>query len=158
TTGGDGMTTPSDSLSGPWTAYRSWAETARYHKEAIDRLTRWSLWLGIGGALLAPARGPGEGVGGGAVARGRGGNGVGAIALAAYLSQQAQANDRETVWTRSRSAAESLKSCIILYRAAAPPFDGPDRATQIRSQTEKVREQMSGIEPRPPGPESPPEL
>jgi len=92
------------------------------------------------------------------LSRAFGAAGAAAIALAAYLSRQAQADDREGIWTRCRSAAESLKSAIFLCRASTPPFDGADRAARIRSQTEKVMEEMNGVEPRQPGPEDPPRL
>ena len=152
---------PSDpALDGPWTAYRTWAATARYHKDAIDILTRWSLRLAIGGAVVATL---GEQIGPVVPAlpwlsKALGAVGAAAIALAAYLSRQAQADDREGIWTRCRSAAESLKSAIFLCRASAPPFDGADRAARIRSQTEKAMEDMNGVEPRQPGPEGPPQL
>jgi len=147
-------------LDGPWTAYRTWAATARYHKEAIDNLTRWSLRLAIGGAIVATV---GEQIGPVVPAlpwlsKALGAVGAAAIALAAYLSRQAQADDREGIWTRCRSAAESLKSAIFLYRASGPPFDGTDRAARIRSQTEKVLDDMKDVEARQPGPEDPPRL
>ena len=45
---------PSDpALTGPWENYRTWAATARYHKNALDLLSKWSLLLAIGGAILA---------------------------------------------------------------------------------------------------------
>jgi hypothetical protein len=40
-------------LSGPWTAYRTWACTSRYQKAIIDRDTQKSLWLAIAGPILA---------------------------------------------------------------------------------------------------------
>ena len=44
---------PSDpALDGPWSAYQTWAATARYHKDSIDNLTRWSLRLAIGGVAV----------------------------------------------------------------------------------------------------------
>jgi len=152
---------PSDpALDGPWAAYRTWAATARYHKDAIDKWTLWSLRLAVGGAIIATL---GEQLGTLMPAlpwlsRAFGAAGAAAIALAAYLSRQAQADDREGIWTRCRSAAESLKSAIFLCRASTPPFDGADRAARIRSQTEKVMEEMNGVEPRQPGPEDPPRL
>jgi hypothetical protein len=111
-------------LDGPWTAYRTWAATARYHKDAIDNLTRWSLRLAIGGAVVATL---GEQIGPVVPAlpwlsKALGAVGAAAIALAAYLSRQAQADDREGIWTRCRSAAESLKSAIFLCRASAPRY------------------------------------
>jgi hypothetical protein len=133
----------------PWSAQRAWAVTAGYHKGIADRLTRWSLGLGIGGAIVATL---GQQVktlvAVDWVPMVLGGAGAAAIALGAFLSRQAQADDRERVWTRCRSAAESLKSGIFLYRAAAPPFDGADRVAQIGALTEKVLKEMEGIERR----------
>jgi hypothetical protein len=76
-----------------------------------------------------------------------------AVALATYLSRQAQGDNRIAIWTRSRTAAESMKSCIFLYRANAAPFDGVDKAAQISVRTAKVNEDMQGVEPRQPGEE-----
>lgn len=141
---------PSDpALKGPWTAYRTWACTAVFHKQAIDALTIWSLRLGISGAILATVAqqihaGPSW------LAKGLGGLGAAIVALAAYLSKQAQANDRSATWTKSRSAAESLKSGIILYRLSAPPFDGADRASQLKTRVEDLLGGLKNIESRPP--------
>jgi hypothetical protein len=129
---------PADpALSGPWAAYRTWAATARYHKNAIDFWNSWSLRLAISGAILAalgqqvmlfaPNEGnlrmlySAPGVLGAAV-----------IALAAYFSSQALGENRERIWIKCRSAAESIKSLVMLYRAAVRPFDGLDRGAQLR--------------------------
>jgi hypothetical protein len=153
---------PNDpALNAPWTAYRLWADTAKYHRNAIDRLTHWSLGLAIGGAIFVTL---GEQVGPLVVTtipfltKVTGAIGAGAITLSAYLSKQAQADDRESIWTRCRSAAESLKSASFLYRASAPPFDGSDRASRIKEQTEKVIGGMSGVEQRPQPSNKSPEL
>jgi hypothetical protein len=81
-----------------------------------------------------------------------------AVALATYFSRQAQVDNRVSIWTRSRTAAESMKSCIFLYRAGAAPFDGADKAAQINSRTAKVNDDMKGVEPRQPGAEQPADL
>jgi SMODS and SLOG-associating 2TM effector domain 1/SMODS and SLOG-associating 2TM effector domain 3 len=148
-------------LSGPATAYRLWSNTARYHKGAIDRLTKWSLYLAIGGAVFATA---GEQISlikitdkqivsqdlVNVCAKALGVLGTVAVTLAAYLSQRAQADNRVGIWTRSRAAAESLKSLIFLYRAGVQPFDGPDRAAQIGQRVEKAIQEMHDVEPRQP--------
>ena len=136
-------------LRAPWTAYRTWACTAVFHKQAIDRLTLWSLRLGIAGAIIATLAqlihtGPSW------LAKSVGGLGAAIVALAAYLSKQAQANDRSVTWTKSRSAAESLKSGIILYRVSAPPFDGADRASQLRMRVENLLDSLKSVESRQP--------
>jgi SMODS and SLOG-associating 2TM effector domain 1/SMODS and SLOG-associating 2TM effector domain 3 len=151
---------PDDPVRGPWEAYRLWACTARYHKAAIDRLTTWSLRLAIGGAVFATTA---EQVGQMLLvtpnrvhwaAKALGILGTVAVTLAAYFSRRAQADNRVSIWTRSRAAAESLKSLIYLYRAKAEPFDGADRAAQMRERVEKAIQEMKDIEPRQPGPES----
>jgi hypothetical protein len=159
---------PADSgLNGPWTAYSLWAYTSRYHKRRLDLLTAWSLWLAIGGAAAAtfeqqlksgelPAlfevlNQPAFTIGVGVV------SGL-AIAFAAFLSQQAQADNRVSLWTKSRSVAESLKSGIVLYRVAAPPFDGDDRAAQMKQRLDKIITDMAAVEPRQPPPKTPPNL
>ncbi len=69
---------------------------------------------------------------------GIGGLGAALVAVAAFLSGRAQADNRSTNWTRSRSAAESLKSGIILYRVSAPPFDGADLTAYLKNQQYQV--------------------
>src|SRR5215469_4884927 len=140
-------------LSGPWTAYRTWACTSRYQKAIMDRDTQRSLWLGIAGAALATLGqqlaplAPKEGM---LVwlFKAPGVLGSCAVALSAYLAKQAVANDRVRAWTRARAAAESLKSGILLYRASAPPFDDPDRVRQLVARVEKVLDAMKDLEPR----------
>jgi cation transporter-like permease len=147
-------------------AYRIWSCTSRYHKTILDRLTLWSLWLAIGGSIGATLAEQSKSlksagqfasfvhpatIGLGVVA-------AAAIALAAFLGQQAQAGNRVGIWTRSRSAAESLKSGILLYRTGAQPFDGPDRIAQMKQRMDKIETGTAGIEPRQPKSENPPDL
>jgi nitrate/nitrite transporter NarK len=155
-------------LSGPWQAYSLWASTARYQKAIIDRLTTRSLQLSIGGAVLATASEqmgrffpPGaQGVQNILYWTGKsiGVLGAMAVTLAAYLSRNAQEDNRVRTWTRSRSAAESLKSGLFLYRARVEPFDGPDRATQLSQRVEKTIADLKDIEPRQPAAKPIPDL
>ena len=155
---------PADpSLSGPWAAYRTWAATARYHKNAIDFWNVWSLRLAIAGAILAtlgqqimpfaPNEGnlwilySGPGILGAAV-----------IVLATYFSSQALGENRERIWIKCRSAAESIKSALILYRASVRPFDGLDRGAQLRQRVDKILQEVKEIELRQPQSESAPAL
>ena len=145
-------------LIGPWEAYRMWSCTSRFLKRRLDQLTSWSLGLAIGGSIAAtlaeqlktvsapPQVAP--------VTTVLGVIATAAIAVAAYLSQQAQGDNRVNFWTRSRSAAESLKSGIFIYRAGAPPFDAADRALQIKLRTEKILNEMKGVETRQPAPDN----
>lgn len=145
---------PDPALSGPWTAYRTWACTSRYLKAIIDRDTQKSLRLAIVGAILAtlgqqlaplvPKQGLLVWV-----LKAPGILGACAVALSAYLAKQALANDRIQAWTRARAAAESLKSGIFLYRASAPPFDGSDRVKQLVTRVEKILDGLKDLEPRP---------
>jgi len=155
---------PNDAaLAEPWTTYRTWAATARYHKKAIDFWSLWSLRLAIVGALfatlgqqvspLAPHDGPLS-----ILYRIPGVLGSALIALATYFSSQALSGNRDKIWIRSRSAAESVKSAIFLYRASVPPFDSTDRGAQIRARVEKVLEQLNEIPPRVPPAEALPVL
>ena len=142
-------------LSGAWSAYRTWAATARYHKTAIDFLTRWGLWLALAGALLAtigdqiarfaPKEGPEV-----YLFRGPGMLAAGLIALASYISGQALSGDRDKIWIRCRAAAESIKSSIHLYRAAVPPFDTANRTVELSQRIEKTLQDMKDIQTRPP--------
>ncbi len=147
--------TPMDPLlNTPWTTYRLWAATARHQRNEIDKLTNRSLWLASAGAVLAAgAEQMKVWANLSTVAQGLGVVAAAAVALATYFSRQAQVDNRISSWTRSRTAAESMKSCIYLYRAGAAPFDGPDKAAQINSRTAKVNDDMQGVEPRQPGPE-----
>jgi hypothetical protein len=141
-------------LNGPWTAYRTWACTSKYQKSVMDRDTQKSLWLAIAGAILATIGqqlaplAPKEGILVWAF-KAPGILGSCAVALSAYLAKQALADNRVQAWIRARAAAESLKSGIFLYRALAPPFDGPDRVKQLVSRVEKVLEGLKDLETRP---------
>jgi hypothetical protein len=158
-----GMTLTDPGLNAPWSQYSLWSSTSKYNKSALDRFNKWSLWLAIGGAFLATlAEQIGHATFQGSLARVAGAAtllgviATGAIALAAFFSRQAQGDNRVSNWTRSRSAAESLKSGIYLYRAGVQPFDGPDRAAQIKQRVDKVIEGMAGVEPRQPESEAVP--
>lgn len=139
-------------LNTPWTTYRIWACTARYQKKEIDKLTSRSLWLAsVGAVLAAGAEQTKAWPNLSKLAQVLGVVAAAAVALATYFSRQAQADNGISIWTRSRTAAESMKSCIFLFRAGAAPFDGPDMAAQIASRTAKVNDDMKGVEPRQPG-------
>lgn len=150
-------------LTEPWTAYRTWAATARYHKSAIDFWSLWSLRLAIAGAVLATLGqqlmplAPKDGSVW-TLYRIPGFLGAAMIALATYFSSQALAGNREKVWIRSRSAAESLKSAIFLYRASVRPYDAADRGAQFRLRVEEILKQVSNIPPRQPPTEAAPVL
>ncbi|HSF59632.1 MAG TPA: DUF4231 domain-containing protein, partial [Candidatus Binatia bacterium] len=151
------------SLSGPWAAYRTWAATARYHKSAIDFWNSWSLRLAVSGAILAalgqqlmlfaPEEGSLR-----ILYSAPGILGAGVIALAAYFSSQALAENRERIWIKCRSAAESIKSLLLLYRAAVSPFDGLDRGAQLRQRVDKILREVKEIELRQSPSESVPDL
>jgi hypothetical protein len=155
---------PADSsLSGPWSAYRTWAATARYHKNAIDFWNLWSLRLAIAGAILATLGqqimpfAPKEG-NLGILYSAPGILGAAVIALAAYFSSQALSEKPERIWIKCRSAAESIKSALILYRASVHPFDGIDRGAQLRQRVDKILQEVKEIEVRQPQSESAPDL
>jgi hypothetical protein len=155
---------PADpSLSGPWSAYRTWAITARYHKNAIDFWNVWSLRLAIAGAILATLGqqimpfAPKEG-NLGILYSAPGILGAAVIALAAYFSSQAVGENRERIWIKCRSAAESIKSLLILYRTAVHPFDGLDRGAQLREHVDKILQEVKDVELRQPEAESLPDL
>ena len=147
-------TLPVESASGAWAAYRKWASTSAFYKALIDRFTRQSLWLAIVGAVLATL---GQQLTAGARTEGTlmwvykapGVLGAAAVALSAYLAKQAQANDNTRMWTRARTAAESLKSIIFLYRASVSPFDGPDRIAKLASRVQKVEDDFKDVLTRP---------
>ncbi len=146
-------------LNTPWATYRLWASTARYQKKEIDKLTNRSLWLACLGAVVAAGAEQMKSFSSlTAAAQWIGMAAAAAVALATFLSRQVQGDNRISIWTRSRTAAESMKSCIFLFRASAAPFDGPDKAAQINSRTAKVNADMQGVEPRQPEAELAPDL
>jgi hypothetical protein len=135
-------------LLGAATAYGIWSGTAKYHKGVLDRFTLWSLRLSIAGALMGAAGlqiGPLVKLPVGKVLAGAGAI---AVALAAFLSREAQSNDHVKIWSRARSAAESLKSTIFLARARVGQFGGTDRAAQIKQRVDAVTESMATTSPR----------
>lgn len=150
-------------LRAPWTAYRTWAATARFHKSELDFWRRWSLLLAIAGAVLATLGqqiahlAPKEGWEKWAY-QAPGLLGSAAIALAAFFTREAIGGDRERNWIRARSAAESLKSAIYLYRAGVPPFDGPTGATQLLQRVRDVEGTVADVATRALRQESDPDL
>ena len=159
------MTPPDAGLNAPWTAYSLWSCTSKYNKNVLDRFNMWSIRLAIGGAIAATLAEQigrvnlaGRQVYISETATTLGVLATGATALAAFFSRQAQGDNHVSNWTRSRSAAESIKSGIFLYRTGAQPFDAPDRAAQIKQRIDKVTEGMAGVEPRQPEPASVPDL
>ena len=150
-------------LRGPWTAYRTWAATARFHKDALDFWRRWSLLLAIAGAVLATLGqqivhlAP-EGGWEKWAYQAPGLLGSAAIALAAYFSREITGGDRERNWIRARSAAESLKSAIYLYRAGVPPFDGPAGASQLLRRVRDIQGTVADVLTRALSQETDPDL
>lgn len=156
------MATPSGTvmpgLNAAWTAYRTWAATARHHKAEIDFWNRWGLRLAVAGAVLAalgeqlaPLAPPGGPLA--YVLRAPGVLGAAVIALAAHFSAQGFAAHRDRLWIRCRAAAESIKSAIYLYRAAVSPFDTPARTAEIRTRVENLLKELGDVEARQPDPD-----
>jgi hypothetical protein len=137
-------------IAGAWSAYRTWANTARYHRRALDRGQSWSLWLGIAGVVSIAA---GQQItlvfphGDAPLAIGRAAGALGSaiIALAAYVGSQVLGGDREQLWLRCRVAAESLKSTIYLFRASVAPFDTAARAEELKARVEKSLEELEDV-------------
>jgi hypothetical protein len=139
-------------LSGSWTRYRVWAQTARDLKADLDRWRLGTLILAVAGAILVTL---GQQMGSLATAAGSwpattgkviGLGGAAAIALSAYFAREALSNDSVQRWTKCRSRAESLKASIYLYRSAVPPFDGPDRDEKLLDRRAAIEDAVEGAE------------
>jgi hypothetical protein len=142
----------SSPLASTWSRYMAWAQTARELKASLDRSRLWTLILAIGGALLVTL---GQQIGSlpatmapraGLAAKIVGLGGAGAIALSTYFAREALSNESVQRWTRCRSAAESLKACTYLYRAAVPPFDGADRDQKLLERRTAIENAIEGVE------------
>jgi hypothetical protein len=141
--------TTDPALDAIWSANRTWAETAGYYKRIIDAWGIRTLWLALAGAVLAAVdqqiaplaehnslfKAPGL-------------LGAALIVLATYFTAQMLNSDNQKLWIRSRSAAESLKSVVYLYRASASPFAGPDKASNAAQRIQTILEQVKDISPR----------
>lgn len=142
----------------PWHAYRAWAGTARFLKSDLQRWTQRTLWLAIAGAVLAAV---GQEFGALKVfaglpyaARTAAVLAAFAVALSAYFGKEALAGNKTSEWVKARSAAESLKAVVFLYRAGAPPFDGEDREKILFGRVAAVEQTVTNIQVRSAAPES----
>jgi SMODS and SLOG-associating 2TM effector domain 1/Protein of unknown function (DUF4231) len=142
----------SSALSSTWQGYRRWALTARGLKTDLDRWRLWTLILAVAGATLATLGQQLGTLGGGDEATARlaakavGLAGAAAIAVSAYFAREALSNENVQRWTKSRSAAESLKAAIYLYRAGIPPFDAGNRDENLIDRRETLENALEGIE------------
>ena len=131
----------------PWHSYRIWAGTARFLKDDLSRWTRYTLWLAIAGAVLAAvgqelSKWPRPAKGASLLA-------AFAVALSAYFGKEALTGSKTSDWVKARSAAESLKSAIFLYRASATPFDAADREKTLLDTVKAIEERVGSIQARP---------
>ncbi len=156
---------PNPIIQAPWTAYRTWAATARFHKSNLDFWRRTSLILAVSGAVLAAI---GQQLAP-LIPKEAGGIeawmlklpalvGSAAIALSAYFTREVLGGEREKTWIKARSIAESCKAAIFLYRSAVPPFDGPQGATALLHRVRDIEGSMTDIEARTSPPETQPDL
>jgi hypothetical protein len=139
-------------LATTWNHYREWALTARDLKSHLDRWRLWTLILAVSGSVLVTI-GQQLGsiptmVGPWTVTIGKivGLGGAAAIALSTYFAREALSNENVQLWTKCRSAAESLKACTYLYRASVPPFDGTDRDQKIIDRRSAIEESAGNVE------------
>jgi hypothetical protein len=139
-------------LASTWNRYRAWALTARQLKIALDRWRLWTLILAVAGAILVTL---GQQLGSlasiigtwaGPVGKVVGLCGAAAIALSTYFAREALSNENVQRWSKCRSAAESLKACIFLYRGGVPPFDGADRDAKLIDRRAAIEDAVEGVE------------
>lgn len=136
-------------LATTWNHYREWALTARNLKNHLDRWRLWTLILAVSGSVLVTIGqqlgsiptivGPWTGTIGKIVGLG----GAAAIALSTYFAREALSNENVQLWTKCRSAAESLK---YLYRASVPPFGGTDRDQKLIDRRSAIEESAGNVE------------
>jgi hypothetical protein len=110
------------------------------------------LWLAIAGALLAAM---GQELsrldalkGWPAIAKGIGVLAATAVALSAWFAKEALAGNKTSQWVKARTAAESLKSLVYLYRAGVPPFDTADREKLLFDRAAAIQESVVNIQTR----------
>jgi cellulose biosynthesis protein BcsQ len=143
-----------------WSAYRVFDATAAFHRRAIDRLQRSALSVTVGGAVVVAVQS--------AQLEFRGASApmqvlypaaaAGCIFFGAYVSVQTLAENRQLTWLRCRSAAESVKSALFLYRTGVPPFADADRQEQLFRKLQGILDDTKGIEMRPSDENPPPML
>jgi len=143
----------------PWYAYRTWAATSRFIKADLSRWTRSTLFLAIAGAILAAigqelaslAAWPKAAQGAAVLASF-------AVAISAYFGKEALTPNKTSDWVKARSAAESLKAAVYMYRASAPPFDKADRAKALADLVATVEARVDTIQTKVPAAEDPPDF
>lgn len=147
----------------PWHAYRTWAGTARFLKSDLNSWTQLTLRLAVAGALLAAV---GQEFNAlkifqdwPVIAKGPGVLAAVAVALAAFFAKEALTGNKTADWIKARSAAESLKSLVYLYRAGAPPFDTADREKVLFDRVSAVEQSVTSVQTRSMPPDAtPPDL
>jgi hypothetical protein len=77
-----------------------------------------------------------------------------AVALSAYFGKEALSGNKTADWVKARSAAESLKSLVFLYRAGAPPFDSAEREEVLFARVAQVEERVAAVQTRSAPPET----
>jgi hypothetical protein len=142
----------------PWHAYRTWAGTARFLKSDLHRWTQRTLWLAIAGAVLAAV---GQEFGAlkafsswPLATRGVAVLAAFAVALSAYFGKEALSGNKTADWVKARSAAESLKSLVYLYRAGTPPFDSADREKVLFARVGEIQDRVAAVQTRSAPPET----
>jgi len=132
-----------------WSLYRQCAATSAYHKKQLELFTKISLWLGIAGALIGTLGQVINPSPQSTTSKVAGIAGSIVVALAGVAATQATAGNRDKLWIKARAAGEGIKTCVFLYCASAPPFDGADRANVLADKTEKAMLDLKGTELRP---------
>lgn len=140
-------------LEGPWRSYREWAGTSRQLKADLQLWTVRSLKMGITGAILAAAgqqlstmkdlAPPPEAVKlAGALA-------TVCVGMSAYFGKESVTGENTANWVKSRSAAESIKTLIYLYRAGVPPFDAADKQKLLVTKVGNILDSVKQLEALP---------
>jgi hypothetical protein len=139
----------SSALASTWNRFRVWDLTAVRLRTSLDRWRVRTLILAVAGAVLVTLGQQLGSLSGWAGYLGTFASVGGAIAIAvsAYFAGQALSNENVQNWTKSRSAAESLKAATYLYRTGIPPFDGADRDAKLVDRRAAIEEAVDGIEP-----------
>jgi hypothetical protein len=131
-----------------WKRYRTWTVTSRNLKATNQGWKRRVMVLALAGTALGTlAPFTGQFIAGPWPTRIAAVLGTVCLALATYFAKELLDATHEERWTRARTAAEAFKSEAHRYLVQAPPYDGPDRATQLGTRLNELESITKGQVP-----------
>jgi len=124
---------------------KRWSTTANRAKKSIDRSRLSVLTLAIAGAALETLAAqihqsnPDRAVIAGYI-------GAAALAVIAVIKQWRLSRDRMQAWILARSASESLKREIYLYRASAGPYNAGKGSAALLDRRDQILEKVKSVQ------------